>query len=101
MIKSFKFLSIVLLKSQDEHDIYPDELFYTVNKEQMISPRFGRIIPKYTIVPRIVMGKYKYRFKPDHNALWYFKSKHNADRLIDEWKRYDEWELKQRKRRTR
>lgn len=101
MIKDFKFLSTVLLKSHDGHDIYPDEWFYTVNKEQMISPRFGRVIPKYTIVQRIVVGKFKYRFKPDHDVLWYFKSRHNAEWLIDVWKRHDKWELKQRKRRTR
>lgn len=101
MIKPFKFLSTVLLKSHDGHNIYADEWFYTVNKEQMISPRFGRVIPKYTIVQRIVVGKFKYRFKPDHDVLWYFKSRHNAEWLIDVWKRYDEWELKQRKRRTR
>jgi len=86
----FKFLTnLFLLKSHDGHSIYCDEFFYTVNKEKMISPRTGKVIPKYTIVTRIVDKRFRTKFKPDHELLWYFKSKPNAYWLIDIWKRQD------------
>lgn len=105
-MKSFKFFSTVLVKSHDGHDINVDEWFYTVNKERMTSPS-GKVIPKYTIVTRIVDKRLKFKFKPDHEALWYFKSKENAYWCIDIWRRqdkeakYEEWFEKIRRRRTR
>ena len=101
MIKPFKFFKNPLLYSQEEQPIFADEWFYSVNKESMTSPRSNKIIPKYTIVTRIILERFRHKYKPDHEALWYFKSKENAYRFIEKWKRYDEWELKMRKRRTR
>lgn len=100
----FKFLETHLLKTHDGHYINADEWFYSVNKEPITSPRTGKVIPKYTIVQRIVPIQLKHKFKPDHELLWYFKSRQSAYWLIDIWKGMDklnEWELKQRRRRTR
>jgi hypothetical protein len=98
---TFKFLRNPLVYSYDEQPIYDDEWFYSINKETMTSPRSGKIIPKYTIVTRIVLERFRHKFKPDHKALWYFKTKESAYRFIDYCKGYDEWELKMRRRRTR
>ena len=98
---TFKFLRNPLVYSYDEQHIHIDEWFYSINKETMTSPRSGKIIPKYTMVTRIVLERFRHKFKPDHEAFWYFKSKENAYRFIEKWKRYDEWEWKIRKRRTR
>ena len=97
MIKPFKFFSTALVISHDGHNIHCDEWFYTVNKEPMRSPS-GKLIPKYTIVTRIVDKRFKHKFKPDHEALWYFKSKENAYWLIDIWKRQDEIMFRSKRR---
>lgn len=89
----FKFFNRAIVKSHDGGYIHCDEFFYTVNKEKMISPRYNRIIPKYTIVTRYVHNKFKNKFKPDHEALWYFRSKENAYWLIEQWKRQDQIEI--------
>ena len=95
----FKFLSNdILLKSHDGHFIRCDDWFYSVNKENMISPRSGRKIPKYTIVTRIIDKRFRFKFKPDHELLWYFKSKENAYWLIDIWKRQDEIMFRSKRR---
>ena len=88
MIKPFKFFRNALIISHDGHEINVGEYFYTVNKEDIILP--GKITPKYTLVTRCIHPIYKDRFKPDHDLLWYFKSKSNAEWLIEQWKRQDD-----------
>jgi hypothetical protein len=92
-MRDFKFFNSVLLKGHDGHDICVGERFYTVNKEDMVSLRNNRTIPKYTIVERIILKEFERKFKPDHEALWYFKSKQNAEWLIRIWKRQDEFSI--------
>lgn len=87
-MKPFKFLNCPILKSHDGHDIYAGEWFYSVNKEEFTSIS-GRPIPKYTVVPRRVSHSFKDKFRPDHEKLWYFKSRNNAEWLINIWKRQD------------
>ena len=103
-MKSFKFFNKVLVTAHDGGEIHCDELFYTVNKIELPGIRQDKVIPKYTIVARTVSSKHRDVFRPDHEVLWYFKHKQNAEWLIDIWKGQDklnEWELKQRRRRTR
>jgi hypothetical protein len=83
-MKTFKFLRTPLFTAHDGGDIYPGEYFYTMNKEVM-----GKSIPKYTIVRRCIHPKFANRFKPDHEALWYFRSKNNAEYLKGIWERED------------
>ena len=59
-----------------------------MNKEDIVSFK-GNIVKKYTICTRQIQPKHKDIFKPDHDLLWYFKSKSNAEWLIDIWKRDD------------
>jgi hypothetical protein len=89
-MKEFKFFNRALLKSHDGHDIHVDEWFYTVNKEDMRSPRLNKLIPKYTIVQRFILKQFEHKFRPDHEKLWYFKSRENAYWLIEIWKRQDQ-----------
>lgn len=87
-MKPFKFLNPPLMRTHDGHEIYAGEEFYSVNKEEYINYR-GRTIAKYTSVKRIVPLKYRDKFIPDHDFLWYFKSKSNMVWLIDMWKIQD------------
>jgi len=90
-MKPFKFFVDPLLYSHEGRPIFVGEMFYSVNKEDMPSlAKPGKIIPKYTIVQRCVHPIYKDVFKPDHDTLWYFKSKSNAEWLIEHWKRQDD-----------
>jgi hypothetical protein len=84
MVKPFKFLRTPLFTAHDGGEIYAGDVFYTMNKEVM-----GDSIPKYTIVRRCVHSKFANRFKPDHQVLWYFRSKNNAEWLREIWKRQD------------
>jgi|LauGreDrversion4_2_1035121.scaffolds.fasta_scaffold2344892_1 hypothetical protein len=85
-MQKFKFLRDPLLFAHDGGEIYSGEYFYSMNKEDMESViRPGRIIPKYTIVTRCIHPIYKDKFKPDHELLWYFRSKINAERLREIW----------------
>jgi hypothetical protein len=88
MIKPFKFLRNPLLHTHDGHLIFVGDVFYSVNKEDIVSFK-GNIVKKYTICTRQIQTKHKDIFKPDHDLLWYFKSKSNAEWLIDVWKRQD------------
>lgn len=88
-MKSFKFLNPPLLKAHDGGNIYCDDIFYSVNKEAYTSFT-GRIIPKYTIVLRTVSSKFRNKFVPDHDLLWYFRSKSNAEWVTKHWMREDE-----------
>ena len=92
-MRPFKFLRTPLFTSHDGGDVYAGEVFYTMNKEDFQSVVPGRIIPKYTIVTRCIHPKYKDRFKPDHNTLWYFRSKSNAEYLKRIWERDDRMTL--------
>jgi hypothetical protein len=38
---------------------------------------------------RCIHPIYRDKFKPDHDTLWYFRSKHNAEYLRDIWIRQD------------
>ena len=87
-MRPFKFLRNPIAIAHDGGDIYAGEVFYTMNKEDMESIKPGRIIPKYTIVRRMVGKKYEDVFKPDYNSLWYFRSESNAEYLKDIW----EWQ---------
>jgi len=104
-MKTFKFFNKVLVIAHDGGDIHCDELFYTVaKKDYWITFPNGakrRLVQKYTIATGYIDSEFRDVFRPDHEVLWYFRSKHNAEYLIDKWKRYDEWELKQKKRRRR
>ena len=92
-MKRFKFLRNPLLVAHDGHEIYPSQFFYTMNKQDMDSlANPGRLIPKYTIVRRCIHPKFQDVFKPDHEALWYFGSKSNAEWLRDMWIRQDQQE---------
>jgi|LakMenEpi03Aug12_release.lakeMendotaPanAssembly.Ray.scaffolds.fasta_scaffold212126_1 hypothetical protein len=86
-MRQFKFLVEPLLNAHDGGDIYPGQEFYTVNKEELHLRE--RPTPKYSIVRRVVPFKYRHKFKPDHDILWYFRSKSNAEYLINIWKRDD------------
>ena len=88
MIKPFKFLQSPLLYSHEGNPIFVGDVFYSVNKEDIVSFK-GNIVKKYTICTRQIQPKHKDIFKPDHDLLWYFKSKSNAEWLIDIWKRDD------------
>lgn len=85
----FKFLRNPIIKAHDGGNIYAGETFFTMNKEEYESVRPGRIIAKYTIVRRYVPKKYQDVFKPDYNALWYFRSKQNAEYLRTLWENDD------------
>ena len=87
-MRPFKFLRTPLFTAHDGGDVYVGEVFYTMNKEELQSVVPGRIIPKYTIVTRCIHPKYKNRFKPDYDSLWYFRSESNANYLKDIW----EWQ---------
>jgi hypothetical protein len=90
-MKDFKFLKNPLIHTHDGAQIYAGDVFYSMNKEDMESVlRPGTIIPKYTIVRRRVDPKFKDVFKPDHEALWYFRSKDSAEWLKEVWIRQDE-----------
>ena len=80
-----------MIKAHDGGYIYSSEVFYTMNKQEIPSVfRPGEMIPKYTIVRRCVHPAFEHVFKPDYNALWYFRSKQNAEYLKDLWIREDE-----------
>jgi hypothetical protein len=88
-MKPFKFLVNPLLTAHDGGEIYCGDIFYSMNKEDLPSVVSGRIIPKYSIVMRCIHPIYRDKFKPDHDTLWYFRSKVNAEWIRDIWKRQD------------
>lgn len=87
-MRPFKFLRCPLTEAHDGGLIFAGEEFYTMNKEEMVSIS-GRILPKYIIVKRIIPKKFESKFKPDHEVLWYFRSKSNAEWLRERWIRED------------
>lgn len=83
----FKFLRRPIIKAHDGGYIYAGEVFYSMNKEEFPSIKPGKMIPKYTIIRRCV--RYLSIFKPDYEALWYFRSEMNAEYLKRLWERQD------------
>jgi hypothetical protein len=83
-MKPFKFLNYTLLKTEDGVNIHANEVFYSVNKEDIVRPR--KTIKKYTIVERTIPEDLKHIFKPDNEVLWYFKSKDAARIFIRQQK---------------
>lgn len=77
------------MEAHDGGLIYCGQEFFTMNKEDFPSIKPGRIIPKYTIVRRIVSPQFQKTFKPDHEGLWYFRSRENAEYLKRIWERDD------------
>ena len=88
-MNSFKFLRPPIIIAHDGGYIYPEEYFYTMNKEDInyIVGRKVKVTPKYTIVERFLPKVCQDKFKPDYEKLWYFRSKLNAEYLRDIWKR--------------
>ena len=77
-MRPFKFFESVLAYSHNDEPIYAGEIFYTMNKEDFQSVVPGRMIPKYTIVRRMVGKHHQNRFKPDYETLLYFKTEEDA-----------------------
>lgn len=100
MIKPFKFFRRPMVYSHDHKPIYAGEMFYAVPKLDLDLLN-GLKLEKYKITMRFVHNKNRDLFVPDHERLWYFKTEEIAELYVDKWKRYDDWELKQRKKRTR
>ena len=87
-MKTFKFLESPLLYSHEGTPIFAGDVFYSVNKEDIFSFK-GNIVKKYSIVMRQIQPIHKDIFKPDHDVLWYFRSKTNAECFVRYWKRQD------------
>jgi hypothetical protein len=87
-LRPFKFLRCPLTETHDGGLIYAGDIFYTMNKVEIVSVS-GRIIPKYVIVRRCIPKKFQEKFKPDHEVLWYFRSRSNAEWLKTIWTRED------------
>ena len=90
-MQEFKFLSPPIIKAHDGGYIYTNQIFYSMNKHEiksMISEH--SYTEKYTIVTRLIEEKHRDKFKPDYEALWYFRSKMNAIYLRGIWKKQDE-----------
>jgi hypothetical protein len=104
MIKPFKFLQCHLLMYSHEHKpIYAGEIFYAVPKLDLDLLNGGKL-EKYKITMRFVHKQNKDIYKPDHEKLWYFKTKETAEFYVGHWKRQDDfenWYEKLRRRRTR
>ena len=92
-MKSFKFLTPApLVHSHDGYPIYAGDLFYSVAKENITLTYLNgreKVIQKYGIATRWISKVDKNRFRPNHELFWYFKSKSNAEWLIEHWKRDD------------
>jgi hypothetical protein len=95
-MRTFKFLRNPLLDTHDGGYIFPGEYFYSMNKEEIVrytNTGERKVTPKYTIVQRCIHPIYKDVFKPDHEVLWYFRSKSNAEWLKNIWERDDRMTL--------
>lgn len=104
MIKSFKFLSVSpLIYSHENEPIFAGEIFYAVPKLDLDLLNGGKL-EKYKITMRFVHNKNRDLFVPDHERLWYFKTKESAELHVHHWKRqdrYNNWYEKQIRRRRR
>lgn len=79
-MKPFKFLNYPILKTQEGINIFTDEEFYSVNKEDIVHSR--KTTKKHTIVKRVISESDKHKFKTDNDILWYFKTKDAAEEFI-------------------
>ena len=78
-MKPFKFFhNPITYTTFGNIPIFAGEFFYTMNKEEIESIS-GRILPKHIIVKRYVAKKFEEKFKPDHNVLFYFKTRESAE----------------------
>ncbi len=77
-MKSFTFLRHALAHTPTKEPIFAGEVFYTMNKEEIVSVS-GTILPKYIIIRRYVSKKFEYKFKPDYDKLLYFKTRESAE----------------------
>lgn len=91
-MKPFKFLRSPIATAHDGGYIYPEQYFYTMNKEEIVNYTFmgeRKVTPKYTIVTRFLPKIYEDKFKPDYDTLWYFRSRQNAEYLKGIWEQQD------------
>ena len=92
-MRSFKFFERGMVEAHDGGWIMFSEWFYTVAKEDywITYPHSGKrkMVKKYSMAPRYIGARYKDKFRPDHEKLWYFRSEQNAKYLINIWKRQD------------
>lgn len=82
-MKPFRFLTETIVITHDGYSITYGETFYTMNKEERKVRHWSglmKTIPKHTIVERKIDRKTMSNFKPDYDALLYFKYKENANR---------------------
>jgi hypothetical protein len=89
--------------SHEHKPIFAGELFYAVPKLDL-DLLDGGVIKKYKITMRFVHKKNRDLFKPDHEKLWYFKTKETAEYYVNIWERqdrYEDWFEKVTRRRTR
>lgn len=95
-MKPFRFFNKAIVNAHDGGDIHCDETFYTVVKKDYWTtfPNGAkrRLVQKYSIAPGYIDSEFRDRFRPDHELLWYFRSKQNAEYLIDLWKKQDRYE---------
>ena len=90
-MKSFKFFNNVLAYSTFGNiPIYAGEIFYTMNKEEMVAV-LGEILPKHIIIHRYVSKKFEHKFKPDYNVLYYFKTRESAEFYKERLTHWDEY----------
>lgn len=91
-MKPFKFLRNPIAKAHDGGYIYPEQYFYTMNKEEIVNYTYmgeRKVTAKYTIVTRFIPKVLEDRFKPDYETLWYFRSASNAEYLKTLWENDD------------
>jgi hypothetical protein len=88
-MRPFKFLTNPIAYTYNNEQIWAGEIFYTMNKEEIISIS-GEVLPKYIIIKRYVSKTHQDRFKPDYDKLFYFKSRYDAEMLKEGLIRWDE-----------
>ena len=91
-MKPFKFFRSPIAIAHDGGYIYPEQYFYTMNKEEIVNYTFmgeRKVTPKYSIVTRFLPKIYEDKFKPDYDTLWYFRSRQNAEYLKRIWEQED------------
>ena len=93
-MRHFKFFNRGLVEAHDGGWIMFNETFYTVAKKDywVTFPNGAkrRQVKKYSMATRYVGSNYSDVFRPDHELLWYFRNRYNAEYLINLWKKQDE-----------
>ena len=95
-MREFKFLKYPIAYSHHDEPIFADEIFYTMNKEDMESVT-GEIIPKYTIMFRRIVSLFRESWKPDYDKILYFKKIEGAEdykRTQLRWEEDLKWMIK-------